>query len=91
MISITYVSSAVFPFNETTLLDLVGQCQRNNERLGVTGKPRLSGDPVPSSIRRRPVISGQSLMPLAGLAAHRTARRVNRVSLRNGAPLCGST
>jgi Sensors of blue-light using FAD len=37
MISITYVSSAVFAFNETTLLDLVGQCQRNNERLGITG------------------------------------------------------
>jgi hypothetical protein len=37
MISITYVSSAVFPFNETTLLDLVGQCQSNNQRLGITG------------------------------------------------------
>jgi Sensors of blue-light using FAD len=37
MISITYVSAAVVPFNETTLLDLVGQCQRNNERLGITG------------------------------------------------------
>jgi Sensors of blue-light using FAD len=37
MISITYVSSAVFRFNETTLLDLVDQCQRNNERLGITG------------------------------------------------------
>ena len=37
MISITYVSSAVFKFNEATLLDLVDQCQRNNLRLGVTG------------------------------------------------------
>jgi hypothetical protein len=37
MISITYVSSAVFPFNEKTFLDLVSQCQRNNERLGITG------------------------------------------------------
>ncbi len=37
MISITYVSSAIFQFNETTLLDLVDQCQRNNERLGITG------------------------------------------------------
>jgi Sensors of blue-light using FAD len=37
MVSITYVSSAVFAFNETTLQDLVAQCQRNNERLGVTG------------------------------------------------------
>ena len=37
MISIAYVSSAVFSFNETTLLDLVDQCQRNNERLGITG------------------------------------------------------
>ena len=37
MISITYVSSAVHVFNETTLLDLVDQCQRNNERLGITG------------------------------------------------------
>jgi Sensors of blue-light using FAD len=37
MISITYVSSAVFRFNETTLLDLVDQCQANNERLGITG------------------------------------------------------
>jgi hypothetical protein len=37
MISITYVSSAVFQFNETTLLGLVDQCQRNNVRLGITG------------------------------------------------------
>jgi Sensors of blue-light using FAD len=37
MVSITYVSSAVFPFNEATFLDLVAQCQRNNERLGITG------------------------------------------------------
>ncbi len=37
MISIAYLSSAVFPFNEATLPDLVDQCQRNNERLGVTG------------------------------------------------------
>lgn len=37
MISITYVSSAVYRFSEATLLDLVDQCQRNNERLGVTG------------------------------------------------------
>lgn len=37
MVSITYVSSAVFRFNETTLLDLVDQCQANNERLGITG------------------------------------------------------
>jgi Sensors of blue-light using FAD len=37
MISIAYVSSAVFSFNETALLDLVDQCQRNNARLGITG------------------------------------------------------
>jgi Sensors of blue-light using FAD len=37
MISITYVSAAVSRFNETTLLDLVDQCQRTNERLGITG------------------------------------------------------
>ena len=37
MISIAYVSSAVGAFNETKLLDLVAQCQRNNEKLGVTG------------------------------------------------------
>ena len=37
MISITYVSSAVSRFNETSLLDLVDQCQQNNERLGITG------------------------------------------------------
>ena len=37
MVSITYVSSAVFPFNETTFLDLVAQCQRNNVKLGITG------------------------------------------------------
>ena len=37
MISVTYVSSAVYRFSEVTLLDLVDQCQRNNERLGVTG------------------------------------------------------
>ena len=37
MISVTYVSSAVYRFSEATLLDLVDQCQRNNERLGVTG------------------------------------------------------
>jgi hypothetical protein len=37
MISITYVSSASFPFSESTLLDLVEQCQRNNEKLGITG------------------------------------------------------
>ena len=37
MISIAYASAATVPFNETKLLDLVAQCQRNNERLGVTG------------------------------------------------------
>jgi len=37
MISITYVSSAVLQFRESTLLDLVDQCQVNNNRLGVTG------------------------------------------------------
>ena len=37
MISITYVSSAVLQFRESTLLDLVEQCQGNNLRLGVTG------------------------------------------------------
>ena len=37
MISIAYVSSAVFSFNDTTLLDLVDQCQRTNAKLGVTG------------------------------------------------------
>lgn len=37
MISITYVSSAVLQFRESTLLDLVEQCQANNSRLGVTG------------------------------------------------------
>ncbi len=37
MVSITYVSSAISQFNETRLLDLVAQCQSNNERLGVTG------------------------------------------------------
>lgn len=37
MISIAYVSSATVAFNETKLQDLVAQCQRNNERLGVTG------------------------------------------------------
>lgn len=37
MISITYVSSAVRQFSESTLLDLVDQCQANNKRLGVTG------------------------------------------------------
>ena len=37
MISITYVSSAVLQFRESTLQDLVEQCQANNKRLGVTG------------------------------------------------------
>lgn len=37
MISIAYVSSAAVAFNETKLQNLVAQCQRNNERLGVTG------------------------------------------------------
>ena len=37
MISITYVSSAVRRFRESTLQDLVEQCQANNKRLGVTG------------------------------------------------------
>jgi hypothetical protein len=37
MISITYVSSAVRQFRESTLLDLVDECQANNKRLGVTG------------------------------------------------------
>ena len=37
MVSITYVSSAVFPFTPATLVDLVDQCQRNNARLGITG------------------------------------------------------
>lgn len=37
MISISYVSSAVFQFSESTLLDLVEQSQRNNQKLGITG------------------------------------------------------
>ncbi len=37
MVSITYVSLAMSQFNEASLLNLVAQCQRNNERLGVTG------------------------------------------------------
>ncbi len=37
MVSITYVSSAVRQFRESTLLDLVEQCQINNQRLGITG------------------------------------------------------
>jgi hypothetical protein len=37
MVSITYVSSAVRQFRESTLLDLVEQCQANNKRLGITG------------------------------------------------------
>lgn len=37
MISIAYVSSAAVAFNETKLQNLVAQCQRINERLGVTG------------------------------------------------------
>ena len=37
MISITYVSSAVPKFSETTLLNLVDQSQKINERLGITG------------------------------------------------------
>jgi hypothetical protein len=37
MISITYVSSAVRQFRESTWLDLVEQCQANNTRLGITG------------------------------------------------------
>jgi hypothetical protein len=37
MISIAYVSLANFQFNESTLQDLVDQCQRNNQALGITG------------------------------------------------------
>lgn len=37
MISITYVSTAIHQFRESTLLDLVSRCQANNKRLGVTG------------------------------------------------------
>jgi len=37
MISNTYVSSAVLQFRESTLQDLVEQCQADNKRLGVTG------------------------------------------------------
>ena len=37
VISITYVSPAVAQFSETTLLHLVDQSQKINERLGITG------------------------------------------------------
>jgi Sensors of blue-light using FAD len=37
MISITYVSSATSPFGDEALLNLVDECQLNNQKLGITG------------------------------------------------------
>jgi hypothetical protein len=37
MISITYVSSATSPFGDDALLNLVDECQVNNQKLGITG------------------------------------------------------
>lgn len=37
MISITYISSATAPLSDEALLKLVDQCQKTNQRLGVTG------------------------------------------------------